>query len=76
MKRNHSRSIGRGAAGVLVLAAGAAWAQAPAPAKPPIAQYWMDVATGNMSIPGMRGAGGGGLLGGLMGGMGGMGGDF
>lgn len=74
MKRNHSRSIGRGAAGVLVLAAGAAWAQAPAPAKPPIAQYWMDVATGNMSIPGMRGAGGGGLLGGLMGGMGGMGG--
>ena len=37
------------------------------PQKPPIAQYWMDVATNQMSIPGMpAGGAGGGLLGGLM----------
>lgn len=45
-------------------------AAAQAQTKPPIAQYWMDVATNNSSLPGMGGMGGiaAGLLGG--GGMG------
>ncbi len=53
-------------AALLALPAATALAQT----KPPIAQFWMDVATNNMSIPGMgdMDSGGGGMMGGMMGG--------
>lgn len=46
----------------LLLIAGTAFAQS----KPPVAQFWMDVATNSMSIPGMEDAdtGAGGMFGG------------
>lgn len=45
-------------------------ATAQAQNKPPVAQFWMDVATSNMSIPGMddMDSGAGGMMGGLFGG--------
>ncbi len=51
---------------VLVLPAASALAQS----KPPIAQFWMDVATNSMSIPGMgdMDSGAGGMFGGFFGG--------
>ena len=50
----------------LLLIAGTAFAQS----KPPVAQFWMDVATNSMSIPGMEDAdtGAGGMFGGFFGG--------
>jgi hypothetical protein len=53
-------------AAVLVLPAATVLAQT----KPPVAQFWMDVATNSMSIPGMGDAesGAGGMLGGFFGG--------
>jgi hypothetical protein len=54
-------------AALLLLPVGTALAQT----KPPIAQFWMDVATSNMSMPGMGDMDGGaaGGLGGMLGGM-------
>ncbi len=45
-------------------------ASAQAQPKPPVAQFWMDVATSNMSIPGMddMDSGAGGMMGGFFGG--------
>jgi hypothetical protein len=53
-------------AAALILPAGTALAQT----KPPIAQFWMDVATSNMSVPGMgdMDSGAGGMFGGFFGG--------
>ncbi|MCX7890951.1 MAG: hypothetical protein N2544_01110 [Burkholderiales bacterium] len=47
-------------------------ALAAAQSKPPVAQYWMDVGTNSMNIPGMGGGGlGGAILGAMVPGMGG-----
>ena len=73
MRSQRSDRLPIRAALALVAVAGApALAQQPQQqVRPPIAQYWMDVATSNMSIPGMPSAasGGAGMLGSMMGGM-------
>jgi hypothetical protein len=57
-----SKSIAAGLSTLLLLPAVTALAQS----KPPVAQFWMDVATSSMSIPGMGDSDGG--MGGMMGG--------
>ena len=59
---------------VLAVALALSWPSAQAQVKPPVAQFWMDVATINMSVPGMgdmedAGLGALGGLGGMLGGM-------
>jgi hypothetical protein len=67
----HPFPLRAGALLAAALAAPAAAQQAQQQVRPPIANYWMDVGTNHMSIPGMPAASSGGLMGGMAGGAGG-----